>query len=126
MPSMEKSRHKILVADDERLIAETLVIILRKGGFDSTAVYDGREAVEKAQSWRPDLFLSDIMMPEMSGIEAAVRIRIMLPHCRVLLFSGQAATSDLLHEARESGNDFDVIAKPVHPQDLLDRLRNVL
>jgi CheY-like chemotaxis protein len=122
MSCSERSRSKILVADDERVIAETLVIILRQNGFDSTAVSDGKEAVERARIWRPDVFLSDVVMPQMSGIEAALQIRAMLPACRVLLFSGQAVTSDLLRDARAAGNDFEVISKPVHPQDLLDRL----
>ena len=48
----------------------------------------------------------------------------MLPDCKVLLFSGQAETCDLLKEARIRGYDFEILAKPVHPADLLARLRN--
>jgi CheY-like chemotaxis protein len=61
-------------------------------------------------------------MPGQSGIEAAIQICRMIPECRVMLLSGQAATSDLLHEARLRGHDFEILLKPVHPTQLLDRL----
>jgi hypothetical protein len=48
----------------------------------------------------------------------------MLPKCKILLFSGQAATADLLDRARSQGHEFEILAKPVHPQDLLARLRS--
>lgn len=121
----KKSDSKILVADDEHLIADTLAIILRKNGFDAVTVYDGKQAIEKAIVWKPDLLLSDVIMPETSGIDAAARIREMIPTCKVLLFSGQAETADLLHDARIRGHNFEVLPKPVHPHDLLDRLRGL-
>jgi CheY-like chemotaxis protein len=63
------------------------------------------------------------MMPEMNGIETAIHIRGFLPSCKILLFSGQAATADLLENARAQGHEFEILAKPVHPQDLLAKLR---
>ncbi|MGB6130460.1 MAG: response regulator [Acidobacteriaceae bacterium] len=116
------TRPRVLVADDERVIAETLTIILRKSGFDAASAFDGEEAVAKARSWKPDPFLSDVMMPRLGGIEAARQIRAELSSCRVLLFSGMAATSDLLSEAGAQGHDFEVLAKPVQPEALLERL----
>jgi CheY-like chemotaxis protein len=70
------------------------------------------------------LIISDVIMPDMNGIEAAIRIRKALPGCKILLFSGQAATADLLEKARAQGHEFEILAKPVHPQDLLAKLRN--
>jgi CheY-like chemotaxis protein len=98
------------------------VIILNQSGFDATAVYNGTQAVEKARTWLPDLLLSDVVMPEMSGVDAAILICNMIPACRVLLFSGQAATVDLLSDARVKGHSFEVLAKPLHPHELLARL----
>ena len=114
---------KVLVVDDERVIADTLAIILNKAGFDASAVYTGTGAVERARSDRPDLIISDVIMPDMNGIEAAINIRAFLPACKILLFSGQAATADLLESARAKGHDFEILPKPVHPQDLLAKLR---
>jgi CheY-like chemotaxis protein len=118
-----KQKPRVLVVDDERVIADTLAIILNQAGFDASAVYTGTGAVEQAREIRPDLIISDVIMPEMNGIEAAINIRSFLPSCKILLFSGQAATANLLENARAQGHDFEILAKPVHPQDLLAKLR---
>ncbi|MGD0976353.1 MAG: response regulator [Candidatus Korobacteraceae bacterium] len=120
---MEIKKRKVLVVDDERVIADTLAIILNQHGFDALAVYTGTGAVEQARNIQPDLIISDVIMPDMDGIEAAIRIRCFLPNCKILLFSGQAATADLLESARARGHEFEILAKPVHPQDLLAKLR---
>jgi len=115
---------KVLVADDERVIADTLAIILNQSGFEATAVYTGEKAVETARTLKPDMLISDVIMTDLNGIDAAIRIRELLPDCKILLFSGQAATADLLDRARGQGHEFEILAKPVHPQDLLARLRS--
>lgn len=117
------NKPKVLVVDDEHVIADTLAIILNQSGFDATAVYSGNEAVEHARKLSPDLIVTDVFMPDLNGIQAAIKIRSFLPGCKILLFSGQAATADLLENARAEGHEFEILAKPVHPQDLLAKLR---
>jgi CheY-like chemotaxis protein len=56
----------------------------------------------------------------MNGIDLAIRMKSQWPECRMSLFSGQAATTDLLEQAKKSGHTFDVVAKPVHPAELLE------
>jgi CheY-like chemotaxis protein len=121
--SSSPPRQRVLVVDDEKVIADTLAIILAQNGFESTAVYSGTEAVRRAQETNPDLVISDVIMPDMNGIQAAIQIRQMLPKTKILLFSGQAATADLLEDARKEGHEFEILAKPVHPQDLLAKLK---
>ena len=121
MPNATKP--KVLVADDERVIADTLAMILNQSGFEARAVYSGEKALELADTFRPDMLISDVIMADLNGIDAAIRIRSLLPSIKILLFSGQAATADLLEKARHDGHEFDILAKPVHPQDLLSRLR---
>jgi DNA-binding response OmpR family regulator len=116
---------KVLIADDERVIADTLRTILEHNGFEAVAVYDGQDAIDAARVWPPEIFLSDVVMPGLNGIEAAVRISTMVPTCRVLLFSGNIGTPDLRHEARLLGNDFEFLQKPLHPDELLERLRAI-
>jgi len=116
-------RPRVLVADDERIIADTLGMILNQNGFEAATVYGGQKAVETARVFHPDVFLADVVMPGMSGIEAAIQICALIPACRVVLLSGQAATADLLRDARVRGHDFEILLKPVHPSHLLDRLR---
>jgi CheY-like chemotaxis protein len=118
-----KNKPTVLVVDDEKMIADTLAIILNQSGYDAVAVYTGAAAVESARANRPDLIISDVIMPDMNGIEAVIKIREFLPGCKILLFSGQAATADLLEMARSQGHEFEILAKPVHPQDLLAKLR---
>ncbi len=114
---------KILVVDDERIIADTLAMILNQSGFEARAVYSGEKALELAGTFQPDMLISDVIMADLNGIDAAIRIRALLPAIKILLFSGQAATANLLEKARSDGYEFDILAKPVHPQDLLNKLR---
>lgn len=115
---------KVLVADDEQVIANTLAIILNQAGFEARAVYSGENALETVDAFQPNMLISDVIMTGMTGIEAAIQIRQKLPQCKVLLFSGQAATADLLENARAQGHEFEILAKPVHPTDLLAKLRS--
>ena len=121
--SSNSHKRKILVVDDERVIADTLAMILNQSGFDARAVYSGEKALEMAPDFAPDMLISDVIMADLNGIDAAIRIRSLLPSIKILLFSGQAATADLLEKARKDGYEFDILAKPVHPQDLLARLQ---
>jgi DNA-binding NtrC family response regulator len=121
---MAAAKSIVFVVDDEAVIALTLTIILNRAGFQASAFDHSDKAIAACESMTPDLLISDVVMPGMSGIDLALHFRKTLPECRVLLFSGQAATVDLLQEARELGYDFDVLSKPVHPNDLLAKLRS--
>ena len=121
--SESAAKPKVLVVDDERVIADTLAMILIQSGFQARAIYSGEGAVETAVSFVPDMLISDVIMADLNGIDAAIRIKELLPKIKILLFSGQAATADLLDTARKQGYEFEILAKPVHPQDLLNKLR---
>jgi CheY-like chemotaxis protein len=114
---------KILIADDEQLVALTLTEILEEDGFEVLMVHDGTAAVQAARTMQPDLVLTDVMMPKMNGIEAAKSIKSFLPKCRIILISGQAATGDLLKQAQAEGHDFEIVTKPIRPDALLALLR---
>jgi len=117
-------KSKVLVADDERVIADTLAMILNQSGFHARVAYTGEKALELAAEFEPDMLISDVIMGGLNGIDAAIKIRQILPNIKILLFSGQAATADLLEKARAQGYEFEILAKPVHPQDLLAKLRS--
>ena len=68
------------------------------------------------------MLITDVIMPGMTGIEVAIALRDSLPDCRILLFSGQAATADLLELVKTHGHQFEIVAKPIHPSDLLVKL----
>jgi CheY-like chemotaxis protein len=125
-PAPDAERPVLLVVDDERLIADTLSVILAKSGYSVLTAYDGRTALELARETPPTLLLSDVMMPGMTGIDLAIAIRQSAPSCKVLLFSGYAATVDMLTEVRDAGHNFSVLSKPIHPSDLLKSLSEMI
>src|SRR5581483_1543373 len=114
---------RVIVIDDEPVIADTVVEILNGEGFEAMAVSTGASAVELAKDFDPDVVLSDVIMPGLNGIETGIQIRKVAPNCRVILFSGQAATVDLLEKAREQGHRFDILAKPIRPEQLISVIR---
>jgi CheY-like chemotaxis protein len=114
---------RIIVIDDEAVIAETVVEILNDEGFEATAVGNGASAVEVARTLQPDIVLSDVIMPGLNGIETGIKIREIVPDCKIILFSGQAATVDLLEKAREQGHHFEILAKPIRPEQLISVIR---
>lgn len=119
-----KRGHKVsvLVVDDERTVAHSIADILSLHGFETRVAYDGRQAIREVLEDCPDAIIADVMMPRVNGIEAAKAIQEMCPGSRILLFSGQAATSDLLKTAEEQGYSFELLPKPVHPDVLLSKL----
>ena len=128
--SSDKSGHvarskpvKIVVIDDEPVIAETVVEILKEEGFQAVSAPNGTAAVELAKTLLPDIILSDVIMPGLNGIETAIQLREIVPNCKIILFSGQAATVDLLENARRQGHRFEVLAKPISPERLISVIR---
>jgi CheY-like chemotaxis protein len=112
----------VFVVDDEPVIASTLGEILRLSGYSATSFTSPLEALAAAQSRAPDLLISDVAMPGISGIDLAIQMKAQYPGCKILLFSGQAATLDLLEEARSHGHCFPLLQKPVHPSALLSKI----
>ena len=70
-----RMKPKVLVVDDERVIADTLAMILNQSGFQARAVYSGENAVEMASSYEPDMLITDVIMADLNGIDAAIMIR---------------------------------------------------
>jgi CheY-like chemotaxis protein len=124
--SVTEPRPKVVfVVDDEEMIASTLSIILNKAGYDAHAFFNGQEAVDSLDRVQPDLLIADVIMPGINGIEAAIITRSKLPRCQILLLSGQVNTMHLLERAREQGHEFEILAKPIHPADLIEKIRSL-
>ena len=116
------TRLKILVVDDERSIADTLAAIFAIHGYEAFAAYSGESGLEQARSLSPDVVVSDVLMPGINGAEMAMQILQFLPSCKILLISGQAATSDLLSDVAAKGYTFELLPKPIRPLELLAKL----
>jgi len=113
---------RVFVVDDEKVISDTLSAILRLHGFEAHPFYDAESALAACEKTRPDIVVSDVVMPGMNGVDMAIGIQKLIPSCQILLFSGQASTMSALEAARRDGYNFDFLVKPVHPADLLARL----
>jgi CheY-like chemotaxis protein len=111
---------RVLVVDDERIVAGTTAAIFANACFSSRAVYSAEEALELIPQWVPHLAVIDVKLPGMSGIDLAIRLRAEYPACKLSLFSGYVDTADLLDSAEHAGHSFDVLAKPVQPTELLE------
>jgi CheY-like chemotaxis protein len=112
----------ILIVDDERLIADTLSLIFRGEGYEAFTAYNGLLGLDAARKLRPNLILTDVVMPGLDGVAMAIEILTILPHVPVLLFSGQAVTVDLLEHAEKKGFHFEVMQKPVRPEEIIRKV----
>jgi DNA-binding NtrC family response regulator len=121
-------KHTVLIVDDEHVIADTLVIIFANAGYDARAAYSAEQALDmlKDAGWQPRVAILDVGLPRMNGIDPAILLQGLCPGCGLSLFSGQAATVDLIEAAERKGHSFQVLAKPVHPDDLLSLAAQML
>ena len=113
----------ILVVDDHEITADTTAEILNRFGFRAVRTYDAQTALQIAVKLKPDFLLTDVSMPIMNGVELALEITKLLPATKILLFSGQAGTSDILREGEEKCYAFELVAKPIHPEKLMEHLK---
>ena len=108
---------RVLVVDDEWLIADSLALILSKKGFLTKTAHSGERAIELAKAFEPDLLISDVLMPGITGIDTAEQILTFLPECKIILLSG-LATVDLIRRTK-TAEKYEILSKPVPPDVLL-------
>ena len=118
-------RAVVMVVDDEPLVADTLAMILKHAGYHAVRAYNAKTALEMANVRAPDLLISDVAMPEMNGVELALGMMAIAPQCKVVLFSGHARSADLMR-AYDAGHDFPLMAKPMHPTEMLGQVAKSL
>jgi len=120
-----RKRRRILVADDNRDSADSLATMLSMMGHETSAAYDGSEAIQKAASYRPDVIVLDVGMPILDGYEAARHIRSQPWSNGVVLvaLTGWGQEEDRAR-ARRAGFDFH-LTKPANPEALVRLLAGV-
>jgi len=118
-------RWRILVVDEEQLIALTLSAILDDAKYQVATTFSGEEAVEMGAIFLPDLLLIDIGSGAKNGIDAAIRITATQPECKVLFVSGQASMWDSLRSSREHAV-YRHISKQARIPELLNAIANML
>jgi CheY-like chemotaxis protein len=109
---------RIIVADDLRDSADTVAELLAAQGMEARAVYDGRQAIALAESWKPDGAVLDLGLPGLTGYEVARELRNRFgKEIRLVAYTGWAADR-VRDEAMEAGFD-GFLVKPAHPAELL-------
>lgn len=114
---------RILVVDDELLIADTLKVILTRAGFEVSVAYNGIEALGQARAFRPDIVVADFSMPGTNGLDTCVSIKQVLPGCRVIMLSAHSLWDDIA-SYRSKGYNFMLLSKPIYPTELISAVRS--
>ena len=122
---MDISSIKVLVVDDDPDIVEILKYNLKNSGYSVKSAGNGVEAIKKAKKFIPDIILMDVMMPEMSGIEACAEIKNIDQLSQAIIIFLSARSEDYTQiSAYDAGAD-DYISKPVKPKILLKKISNI-
>lgn len=118
---------RVLIVDDDRLVADTLSLIFAKSGFRSHACYSTDQALVRARDFHPDLLLCDISMPGRDGLALLHDMTRELPSCRILVLTGFHANLHKVKElARRLARPVSILLKPCPPNDLLREASAIL
>jgi DNA-binding NtrC family response regulator len=117
---------RIFVVDDEPVVASTIAAILQLHGYCANSFTSPLEALTAARSRAPDMLISDVAMPGVSGIDLAIQMRTQFPTCRILLLSGHAAVLDLVEDAQFKENRFAFLQKPIPPAQLVFEVGKII
>ena len=115
---------KIILAEDDDDMRRFLVKALEKAGHHVTAFGEGASAFEEIKQATFDLLLTDIVMPEMDGIELARRAADLDPHLKIMFITGFAAVA--LHPDSKAPKDAKVLSKPFHLRDLVAEVERMM
>ncbi len=115
---------KILLADDDPIMLETLQVCVATEGFDIVTASDGEDAFAQWDRHRPDLLCLDIMMPKLDGYEVCRRVRAIDPQVPILFLSAKSEEIDIVVGLQLGADDF--IRKPFGKHELIARIRAVL
>ncbi|HPY24729.1 MAG: two-component system, OmpR family, response regulator [Actinomycetota bacterium] len=115
---------KVLVVDDEAVLAEMVSMALRYEGWEITTAVDGTSALAAARTIRPDAVVLDVMLPDMSGLEVLSRLHAQTPELPVLLLTAKDAVEDRIAGLAAGGDDY--VTKPFSLEEVVLRLRGLL
>ena len=118
---------RILIVDDEHVIADTLSVIFGKGGFDARVAYSTEDALLRAREFSPEILLCDINMPGRDGLELIQELLREQPNCRVMVLTGSVPSMRRVREnTRSFAHPLPILVKPCQPDDLLRQAGEIL
>jgi CheY-like chemotaxis protein len=111
---------RVLVVDDDRLVADTLTLIFERNGFAAKAAYSAEEALRSCREFVPHLLLCDITMPDRDGLSLVEDVTRELPACRILVLTGfYSNLKSVREQAGRLSRPVGILTKPCQPSELL-------
>jgi DNA-binding response OmpR family regulator len=118
---------RVLIVDDDQLVADTLTLIFEKNGFKAKAAYSADEALKCAREFVPHLLLCDVTMPTRDGLSLVEDMTRELPACRILVLTGfYSNLKSVREQARKLSRPLGVLTKPCQPVELLREVAALL
>src|ERR1700678_84096 len=118
---------RVLVVDDDRLVADTLTLIFERNGFQATAVYSADEALECAREFGPDLLLCDVTMPGRDGLSLVADMTRERPACRILMLTGfYSNVKSVREQAKKLSRPLGILTNLCPPTVLLREAASLL
>lgn len=114
-PELERPKPIVFIVDDEKMICETLSLILRQHGYETLSFFSGEQALANSKGATPSVLVADVMLLGMSGIELAIKFETTYPDCKVLLFSGHFGTAALLNARKKLAMTSPLSRSPFTP-----------
>jgi two-component system OmpR family response regulator len=124
MAATDSTSHRVLVVDDEPNIVDVVAMALRFQGFEVASAATGRDALAAVESFRPEVMVLDVMLPDMEGFEVADRLGAERGHVPILFLTARDASEDKLRGLTTGGDDY--MTKPFSLEELVARIRNIL
>ena len=121
---MSAAANRILVVDDEPNIVDVVSMALRFHGFEVASAMTGGDAIDAVGSFKPDLIVLDVMLPDMDGFEVARRLGAGRARVPIVFLTARDATEDKVHGLTVGGDDY--VTKPFSLEELVARIRSVL
>ena len=111
---------RVLIVDDDRLVADTLTLIFERNGFNAKAAYSADEALECSREFTPNLLLCDVTMPARDGLSLVEDMTREQPACRILVLTGfYSNLKSVREQANRLARPLGVLTKPCQPAELL-------
>src|ERR1700742_3897350 len=124
MTTATPESHRVLVVDDEPNIADVISMALRFQGFTVESAGDGKSALEAVSSFKPDLLVLDVMLPDMEGFEIARRLSAERVQVPIIFLTARDSTEDKVRGLTGGGDDY--MTKPFSLEELVARIRTIL
>jgi DNA-binding NtrC family response regulator len=120
-----RTQARVLVVDWDRNNALSLAAVMHRAGINAATAFNGKEAVEKAEAFRPHFLVTEAYLGRLSGIHAAARITAAIPDCKVIFVSGETSLAELAQIVPQ-GFVYSYARKPVDPIHLLNAITLML